>query len=289
MKKLVELMRVNQWYKNLLIFLPLVFGHQLLSIVSLEKTVIGLASLCLASSSGYIFNDLIDRKRDVYHPESAKKHIATGKVGVMPAFVFAVMLILLSFASASSLSAEFSYFILAIFCLTQLYSLWLKNEIFADIIMISINFVLRAVSGAYVISASGKPYIWISPWLLVCTFLLALFVAAGKRSSELMLIKKNPGKYRQSLMKYTPETVSSLLAISSSSLIIAYILYTFQSVNQMLIFTAPFGVYVVLRYLYLINSGSRIPLSPGRFYKDSRLTFGAVLWAVSVFAVIYLI
>ena len=287
MRKLLSLARVNQWYKNLLIFLPLIFGQQLFNSAALQKTIIGLVSLCIVSSSGYVFNDIIDRKKDIYHPEARRKHVATGEIKVRAAFVFAVILLLVSAGIASMLSMEFVYFVFALFALTKAYSLWLKNEMFADIIIISVNFVLRAVSGAFVIVVGGKPYIWVSPWLLVCTFLLALFIAVGKRNSELIVLGRKAAKYKEVLRYYTPQLTSTLLAISTSALLVSYVLYTFQSINKMLIFTAPFAVYVIFRYLYLIYSGSRIPLNPGRFYNDRRLAIGALLWTVSVIAVLY--
>lgn len=289
MKRLLRLMRVHQWYKNILIFLPLVFGGQLLNSMAFQKTIMGFVSLCLVSSANYVFNDIIDRKKDIHHPEASKKYIAKGELGVVPAFVFAALLLLLSVAIALTLSRYFTYFVAALFVITQLYSLWLKKELFADVIVISINFVLRAVSGAFVIVVLGKPYIWVSPWLLVCTFLLALFLAVGKRNSELIVLGKKAAKYKEVLKHYTPQLTSTLLIISTSALLIAYTLYTFQSLNKMLIFTAPFAVYVIFRYLYLIYSGSRIPLSPDRFYKDARLAIGALLWVVSVVWVIYLL
>ncbi len=289
MKRVFHLMRVHQWYKNLLVFLPIIFGQQLSNLFALKMTVLGFIALCIASSSGYIFNDIIDRKKDIYHPEAHKKYIAKKILRVDLAFLFASLLIILAVILASMLSIEFVYFVVALFALTKVYSLWLKNEVFADILIISINFVLRAVSGAFVIVVAAKPYIWVSPWLLVCTFLLALFIAVGKRNSELIVLGKKAAKFKKVLKHYTPELNSTLLSISTTALLVSYVLYTFQSFNKFLIFTAPFAVYVIFRYIYLIYSGSRIPLHPGTFYKDRRLTIGALLWIASVIVILYMI
>lgn len=287
MRRLLHLIRAGQWYKNLLIFLPLIFGQQLFNNIALQKTLLGLVALCLVSSSGYVFNDIIDRKKDVYHPEARKKYIAKKVLRVDIAFVFASLLLIAAVVVGALLSIEFVYFVVGLFALTKAYSFWLKNEVFADIIVISINFVIRAVSGAFVIVSAGKPYIWVSPWLLVCTFLLALFIAVGKRNSELIVLGKKAAKFKKVLKFYTPQLTSTLLTISTAALLVSYVLYTFQSINKALVFTAPFAVYVVFRYLFLIYSGSRIPLNPGRFYKDKRLTIGALLWIASVVGVIY--
>lgn len=289
MKKLLSLMRIHQWYKNLLVFLPILFSQQILDLFALQKTAIGFISLCLVSSSCYVFNDIIDRKKDINHPNAKKKYIARGIIRVDLAFAFASLLLVASVAVASLLSVEFLYFVVLLFALTKVYSLWLKNEIFVDVILISVNFVLRAVSGAFVIVKSGAPYIWVSPWLIVCTFLLALFVAVGKRNAELLILKKKAAKFKPVLKYYSPNITSSLLSISTAALLISYLLYTFQSINQILVVTAPFAAYTIFRYLYLAYSGSNIPLSPGKFYKDSRLTIGALLWAASIFIVLYLI
>jgi 4-hydroxybenzoate polyprenyltransferase len=287
MARLFSLLRVNQWYKNLLVFLPIVFGQQLSNTFALQKTVIGFFSLCFASSAYYIVNDIIDRKKDIHHPEAHKKHIAKGNVSVFSASVLMIMLLALSLGIAYTISMQFTYFVAALFAIAVLYSLWLKNEMFVDVIAISVNFVLRAVSGAFVVIIAGKPYVEISPWLLICTFLLALFIAVGKRDSELIVLGKKAGKYKEVLQYYTPQMTSSVLVVSASALLLSYILYSFQSFNQKLIFTAPFAVYVVFRYLHLVYSGSRIPLSPGRFYKDRRLVAGALLWVVSVIYILY--
>ena len=288
MKRLFHLVRAGHWYKNLLIFLPIVFGQQLFNTIALQKTIIGFIALCLASSAGYVFNDIIDMKKDVHHPEARKKYIARKILRVDLAFIFASLLFVLAVALGALLSEAFLYFVVGLFALTLIYSLWLKNEIFVDVIMISINFVLRAVSGAFVIASSCfKPYIWISPWLLVCTFLLALFIAVGKRNSELIVLGKKAAKYKPVLKHYNSQLTSSLLTITTSSLLVSYVLYTFQSVNTALVFTAPFAVYVMFRYLYLVYSGSKIPISPGKFYRDSRLLIGALLWIGSVILVLY--
>ncbi|MBN2111669.1 UbiA prenyltransferase family protein [Candidatus Woesearchaeota archaeon] len=287
MGKLFSLLRVHQWYKNLLVFLPIVFGQQISNIPALEKTIFAFFSLCFASSAYYIINDIIDRKKDIHHPEAHKKYIAKGDVSVFAASVLMLVLLLLSFGIAYTISVQFIYFVIALFALAVVYSAWLKDEIFVDVIVISANFVLRAVSGAFVVITAGRPYIQVSPWLLICTFLLALFLAVGKRDSELIALGKNAGKYKKVLKYYTPQMTSAVLIVSTSALLISYLLYSFQSFNRMLMFTAPFAVYVIFRYLYLVYSGSKIPLSPGRFYKDGRLVIGALLWVVSVLYVIY--
>lgn len=287
MRKLLSLMRVHQWYKNLLVFLPIIFGEQLLNIAALQKTAGGFACLCLVSSANYILNDIFDRKRDRFHPDFRKKCLATGEVKAWQAFAAAAILIAASFWIACSVSAEFTYFAAALFIATFSYSVALKKEIFIDVLLISLNFVIRAVSGAYVIMERGNPYIWVSPWLIVCTFFLAFLLASGKRSAELRILKEKAPKYRPVLRLYTPAIADALLHISTASLIISYALYSFLGVNPGIIYTAPIAFYAALRYLYLVETGSAIPLHLHTFYNDKRLLAGIFLWAISAGIVIY--
>jgi len=289
MKRLAHLLRVGQWYKNLLIFLPIVFGQQMSNSFALQSTIIGFVALCLVSSAGYVFNDIIDRKKDVYHPEAHKKYIAMKALKIELAFVFASLLLILAVILGAVLSAAFMYFVGVLFSLTLVYSIWLKNEIFVDVLMISINFVVRAVSGAFVIAVGFNPYIWVSPWLLICTFLLALFVAVGKRNSELIILKGKAAKFRKVLGEYNLHLTSSLLTITTAALLVSYVLYTFQNVNKTLVFTAPLAVYVMFRYLFLVYSGSKIPMSPGKFYEDKKLLLGVLLWVGFVVGIIYFV
>lgn len=287
MSRLFSIMRINQWYKNLLVFLPIVFGQQISNTFALQKTFLAFLSLCFISSAYYIINDIIDMKKDVHHPEAHKKHIARGNVSVLAAILLMIVFFAISFGIAYTISIQFTYFVISLLTIAILYSAWLKNEIFVDVIAISVNFVLRAVSGAFVIIIAGKPYIEISPWLLICTFLLALFLAVGKRDSELINLGSKASKYKKVLKYYTPKMTSAVLIVSTAALLLSYLLYSFQSFNTALIFTAPFAVYVIFRYLYLIYSGSRIPLSPATAYKDKRLLIGALLWLASVVYILY--
>jgi len=289
MRRLAHLLRIGQWYKNLLIFLPIVFGQQLMNSIALQKTVLGFIALCLVSSAGYVFNDIIDRKKDVHHPEAHKKLIAKKILRVDLAFIFASVLFILGVVVSSLLSPVFLYFAVGIFALTLIYSIWLKNELFVDVLVISVNFVLRAVAGAFVIAVGLKPYIWVSPWLLVCTFILALFLVIGKRNSELIVLGKKAAKFKKVLGEYTPKLTSSLMTITTSALLISYVLYSFQSINKMLVLTAPFAVYVMFRYLHLVYSGSKIPLNLGKFYQDKGLLIGVLLWVGSVIGILYYI
>jgi 4-hydroxybenzoate polyprenyltransferase len=281
MKKVIgflRLLRIPQWYKNLVIFLALFFSANLLSLNKLILTVYGLIILCFASSGNYIINDIIDIKKDKEHPEKRNRPIASGKIKTISALIFAVILFTISFYFAFRLSLTFFYSILGLVSLTFLYSIFLKKEIFVDVLVISINFVIRAVSGAFLINVE------ISPWLILCPFFLALFLALGKRYSELSF--KKAAEFRVVLKKYTPDLTMSLMNISTALLIVCYSFYSFLS-NYNLLITLPVALYVTFRFYYLVKISSDIARNPEKIIKDYRMIVGILLWISLVFWAIY--
>jgi 4-hydroxybenzoate polyprenyltransferase len=287
LKKFISLMRVRQYYKNLVIFLSIIFANQLTNNAGLIRTSIGFLSLCFISSANYIINDLVDLKRDRGHPEKKLRPLASGRVRMWQALVLATLLIFLSFYIAISLSIPFFYFVVLLLSLTQLYSFFFKNIPFADVIFIAVNFIIRAISGVFVMLINGKPWLRLSPWLILCTFFLSLFISIGKRESELVLLGRKAQLHKEVLRVYTPSLTKTLMIISSTSLIMSYSFYTFLSINPYLILTLPFSLYVIFRYLYLIESGSNIARHPERFIHDKSLITGILLWVLSTVVLLY--
>lgn len=286
--KIFGLMRVHQWYKNLLVFLPILFGQRLFDFYALELTIIGFLALCFVSSSNYILNDFIDLKRDMHSPIRKKKYLARGDISKTFAALLAIVLFIAGVYLAVNISAYFFYFVAALFILNQFYSLLFKQEVFVDVIVISINFVIRAVSGAYIIvTAVKEPYIWVSPWLIVGVFFLALFLAVGKRYAEISVLKQKALKFRPVLKFYSHKLIEALMIVSTSVLLVSYALYSFLGSNKSLIFTLPFAIYAIFRYFYLVYDGSSIPLAPNRFYEDKRLVISIILWLIVVIIALY--
>jgi 4-hydroxybenzoate polyprenyltransferase len=284
---IVELLRIRQWYKNLVVFLPIVFGQQMGNLHALLLTCAGFFSLCLASSSNYIINDLVDRKDDKQHPEKRLRPLAAGRVKPAYAIAAALVLMLLSLGIGVLLSWRFFLFVFGLLGLSQLYNFWLKREAFADILVIAINFVLRAVSGAYVIVRSGKPYIWVSPWLILCPFFLSLFISAGKRESDALVLGEKKALHKRVLEVYDREMTKALMHISTTLLIISYGLYSFLSVNPTLMYTLPIALYVIFRYLHLAEMGSVIARHPELAYRDKRLIIGILTWVIMVLVILH--
>lgn len=278
---LIRLMRYKQWYKNLVILLPIIFVGQLFNGDFLVKIIIGLVALCLVSSSNYIINDIFDRKRDQLHPEKKLRPIASGKVRVWEGIIIAIILLVLSLWVAFKLNIDFFIVVLVLFILTFFYSIWLKKEPFVDILLIAVNFVLRAVAGGYILNLK------ISPWLILCPFFLSLFISIGKREADIILLKEKAVEHKVTAKYYTRSLTNALVAIFTSSLVISYGLYSFLSNFPGLLLSLPFALYTIFRYLYLIYSGSKIARHPELVYRDKKLLLGIFLWVISVGLVIY--
>jgi len=242
---------------------------------------IGFFALCFISSANYIINDFVDVKKDRFHPEKRKRPLASGKVGYLGAVFLFLVLFVLAVIISINMHIYFFYSVMALFVMTQLYSFVLKNEIFLDVIVISVNFVIRAVSGTFLVDAD------ISPWLILCTFFLALFLSVGKRKADLVYLKEDSFNHKKVLKYYNNEIVNFLLILSTTLLVISYALYSFLSQYSNLIWTLPVALYVVLRYLYLVNKGSVIGRHPEKVFNDFRMLLGILVWVGLVFVLIY--
>lgn len=279
--KYLHLLRPRQWYKNLVVFLPLIFSQYLFNTEDFLKVSLGFLALCLVSSANYIINDILDREKDKYHPEKCKRPIASGEISIPEALAMCIFLLFISTLLAYDLAPKFSFFVWSLFGLTTLYSVSLKNEPFADLLMIAVNFIVRAVSGAVIINRD------ISPWLVFCTFFLSLFLSTAKRESDLHYLKEKAAEHKPVLKYYTPELTRALMIIATTSLIISYAMYSFLSQYQHLLFSLPFALYCIFRYFYLAMQGSEIARHPEKGFKDIRLVLGGVGWAISIILLIY--
>lgn len=286
-KDLIRLMRVKQWYKNFLIFLPLVFGQQLFNNAAFSATVLGFLSLCMISSSNYVINDIIDRKKDKKNPEKKNRPLAADRIKVWHAVLFSLILFILGIYIAINLSMMFFVFVMGLFIMTQLYSFWLKNEPFADILAISVNFVIRTVSGNFVIANGTSPYMNISSWLILCPFFLALFLAVSKRQSELLFLKGQSAPHRSTLKYYNKKITYSLIIISTTLLIVSYSLYVFFSPYSNLIFTLPFVLFIIFHFFYYAEKGKKIARNVELVYKNKKILITILIVLLIAFVAIY--
>jgi 4-hydroxybenzoate polyprenyltransferase len=279
-KDLVDICRPNQWYKNLVIFIAIFFLEEIFIFNRLYAVFLGFVSLCLISSVSYIINDIKDRKKDLLNNEKKNRPIACGRIKTFPALLFSLFLFLVSVLVASYLGLYFVFCIIGLFFMMMLYTFYLKKEVFMDIIGIAVNFVLRAVSGSVILGVS------ISPWLIIGTFFLSLFLSTGKRISESNHFSQD---FRPTLKYYTPRVTQPLITASTTILILSFSFYSFLSNHSQIIFVLPLFVYVVLRYVFLIESGSIIARRPELIYKDKQFFVALILSLAVTSVLVYLL
>lgn len=285
-KSYIKLVRVRQWYKNLVVFLALIFSFNLLYPSYLINVVLSFFAVSFMASASYIVNDLKDIAKDKLHPEKCKRPLASGAVTRIEGVILFVLAITGSLSIGFNLGANVMLLLGSFFVFNLLYTFVLKRIMFADILTISSLFVLRAIIGAYAIS------VYISPWLILCPFFLALFLAVAKRRSDLTLLKRNHGeehiKSKGILTGYDLNVTNSLMNISTTLLIISYSLYCFLSDNEILMVTIPFALFVIFGYYKLVLENSDIVRQPDKIIKSPSLLIGALLWFGITVLLLYL-
>lgn len=281
-------MRPRQWTKNLLVFAGLIFSKNLLHGPSVLRSLAGFVAFCLLSGAVYILNDLVDRENDRRHPTKKNRPIASGRVPVPAAVASAGLAVAAGLAGAFWLDWRFGVVGLAYFGMQLAYSLRLKQMVVLDVMVVALGFALRAVSGTYVVHVS------ISPWLFVCTILLALFLALAKRRHELVFLEGGGISHRSVLGKYSETLLDQMIAVATSATVVAYCLYTVakETVDKFetdkLYLTFPFVLYGIYRYLYLVyrkdlgGAPERVLLS------DVPLLVDIFLWLAAVVAILYI-
>ncbi|HLE05911.1 MAG TPA: UbiA prenyltransferase family protein [Candidatus Nanoarchaeia archaeon] len=279
---LLSLFRVKQWYKNLVIFIPLLFTRGLFNFNLFLLTFAGFLCLCLMSSANYVINDLLDYDSDRLNPLKKHRPIASGAVSKRLAFFSFLVLFVVSLFFSYLLGFVFMLFPLFLFVSTLLYSVWLKRVPLVDLLVIAFNFVLRTNSGAVLLGVT------VSEWLTLMIFLLALFLGLGKRYGTVLKLGKKASSYRKVFSFYSKELTGSLLNIVVGMLLISYCFYTFfGQANRFIMFSIPVFFFVVFRYLSLIYQGSLLSLNTELLFKDKPLFFGLTVWFVIVLLVLY--
>lgn len=279
-------MRVQQWYKNLVIFLALFYTNNLFNQDLLFKTLLGFISLCFVSSSYYIINDILDRNEDRTHREKSKRPIASGSVGIGAGLLVSIILLAASVTIAYSLSPDFLLFPMALFASSMLYNIWLRNVAIVDIHVIALNFLLRAVSGAVLINVVT------SPWLITTVFFMALLLAIGKRSADLSALDKKTVNSRVVYKTYSKGLLDMMTIVIAAVLLFTYCLYTFvvhEKPYPYMMLTIPFVSFVIFRYLYFIASGHEIARKTHKIFLDSQMVVAILLWALTSLFVLYVL
>ncbi|SCZ02858.1 4-hydroxybenzoate polyprenyltransferase [Paenibacillus polysaccharolyticus] len=277
---LFKLLRPKQWTKNLLLFAALLFSFEEIRTETIVSTVIGFLLFSLVAGCVYILNDYVDRERDRQHPTKKFRPIASGQVNPTHAIVFGMALLVFSLGAAFVMNPLFGVLCIVYFLLNVSYSFVLKHLVILDMMTIAAGFVLRAIAGGVLI------HVPFTPWFLICTMLLSLFLAIGKRRNELTLLEGNTGSHRKVLDNYSITLLDQFNTIVTTATIISYSLFTFTSDRTIhLMWTIPLVIYGMFRYLYLIhmkNQGG----SPDRvLFEDKPILITVILYVVSVITI----
>lgn len=280
-------MRPYQWTKNFFIFAPLLFGRKLNDPIAVIYSLLTFVTFCFLASSLYIFNDWIDADEDRAHPEKCNRPISSGLLPASVALFGAAMLALVAFGIVSFIGLNLFLISLLYFILTLGYCLVLKRMIVLDGMTIASGFVLRVVGGAVAIGVMP------THWLIVCAFLLALFLAFTKRRQELLTLSGNAAEHREVLGQYTVSYLDQVNTILIGAAIVCYALYTVapETVARFntdkLIYGTVFVIYGMLRYLALIRDSSNGGNPSKMLLQDKPLMLTLIAWAIYNGLVIY--
>jgi len=283
-----EELRPRQWLKNGIVFAGIIFSRNLSDVHLLLVSVAAFALFCALSSSVYLINDIGDLERDRRHPAKRLRPLASGRLPLGTAWVAALILGAGALGLSFALRLEFGLLGLGYYVLNLAYTYWFKHVPIVDVMSIAVGFVIHAAAGAEAIAVA------MSPWLLVCTIFLALFLALSKRRHELLVLEAGAGDHRASLAHYSPYLLDQMIAVVTASTVISYALYTMslETVQKFhthnLVYTTPFVIFGVFRYLYLVHQRAeggapeKIPLG------DPPMLINLLLWLAAVGLVLYL-
>jgi 4-hydroxybenzoate polyprenyltransferase len=284
-KQLLRTMRPKQWLKNVLLYTGVVFDRHLLEFRPMLFATLGFIIFCGISSAVYFLNDLVDLNKDRQHPRKRFRPLASGKLRREYAIVTMILLVAISVPAAFMLQPAFGAIVVVYFIIQIAYSFYLKHIVIIDVFTLASGFVLRAVAGALVIKVD------VSPWLLVCTMLGALFIGLAKRRHELILLANNASDHRQILKEYSSELVQEMISVVTSAVVVSYSLYTITyeklPKNHLMALTIPFVLYGIFRYLYLVYRKDEGGSPEELLLKDVPLLSCTLLWGLSSISILY--
>jgi len=288
MRAILRELRPGQWPKNLFVLAGVVFAHELANPGQVARALAAAVAFCLLSSSSYVFNDLRDIEKDRLHPRKRFRPLAAGALAPATGWMLFVLLAALGLGMSAFLGGGLFAVAGAYFALTFFYSMVLKRIVLLDVMTIAIGFVLRAVAGVEAL----EPRPELSPWLLVCTFFLALFIAVGKRRQERTSLDEAQ-LHRATLAEYPPALLDQLVPVVTGATVLAYAIYTISPATSIhvapgrMVATIPFVVYGVFRYLYLVYRRGDGGAPAEMLFKDGPLLANLALWGLTIVALLY--
>jgi 4-hydroxybenzoate polyprenyltransferase len=280
-------MRPQQWIKNLFLFAALVFSGHLFIAGDVARVCLGFAFFSLSASGLYMFNDIADLERDRLHPVKRLRPLPSGRIGRGTAWTAFALLVAAGLLGGAALERGFFWILLTYVAINILYSLYLKNVVILDVMTIAAGFVLRVLAGAAIISVPT------SEWLIICTVLLSLFLGFSKRRHELTVLEDSADTHRAVLQHYSPYFLDQMIGIVTASTVMSYVLYTISEDTVLkfgtknLIYTVPFVLYGIFRYLYLVHKREEGGDPTRLALTDRPLLLNTILWIVASSAIIY--
>ncbi len=280
-------LRPDQWTKNLVVFAALAFSKHLFDPALFTRAAFAFTVFCVLSGALYLLNDIVDLEGDRLHPRKKRRPVAAGELGVDTARTASIVLGFAAVAAAFALSRAFGVVTVAFVLLNLAYTFKLKEVAIVDALALSLSFVIRAVAGAVAIGVE------FSPWLLMCTILLALFLALAKRRHELVTLSSSAAAHRRSLADYSPHLLDQMIAVVTASTVMSYALYTTaretieRFATDRLIWTLPFVLYGIFRYLYLVHAREQGGSPTDVLLTDRPLLVALALWALTIVAIVY--
>jgi len=285
---MIKLLRPQQWIKNGVVLAGLIFSGQAANPEYQKISLLALIAFCLLSSSVYTLNDIRDIERDRQHPYKKNRPLASGRVSVTAAIIIGLVMAIGGLVLSYSINLNFFYVSAAYLILNILYTFILKDIVIIDVMSIAAGFVLRALAGAVAINVE------FSNWLLITTFVLALFLGLGKRRHEILVLEGEASSHRKILDKYSPYLLDQLIGVVTASTVITYLFYTLSSEVQLklhtnyLFITIPFVIYGIFRYLYLVHKEEKGGSPTRLLLADRPLLIDVLLWLASVTIILYI-
>lgn len=285
--KILISLRPKQWLKNVFVLPALVFSDNLFNSIYIIKAGIALLCFCAVSGAVYMLNDIIDRKKDVLHPQKRFRPIAAGELSVSLACFVGMLMSGIGVTIAFTLDFSFGWITLIYLIQNIAYSIWLKHVVLLDVITIAVGFLLRAVGGGIALQVP------ISTWFILCIFTLALFLACVKRRQEILVLKDDAVAHRIILGQYSLPFLNQVISILTAATLVCYSLYAMGVgdsqvlLSKQMEWTIPFVLYGLLRYLYIVYEDGRGENPTSVIFEDNPLKFTVIFWLITAIVCIY--
>ena len=269
----LQLLRPTQWLKNLMLFFPPFLGGTIQQPGLLLLGILPLVSFSLASSATYVLNDILDRQSDAHHPRKKHRPVASGKVSQPAAYALALLCLIASLYLAIGISTTFLLLLLAYLAISTCYSLKLKQLPIVDLFCIASGFLLRLEAGGEVFAIA------ISDWLFLSVFLLAVFLATGKRLGEKQSLGEKAGGHRKALLSYPEGFLQGTMYMTGGAVLVTYTQYVIT--RNVMIYTVPLCCFGLLRFILRVQSGQSGDPTES-LLKDAPLFVVGLLWAAMI-------